>query len=52
LREHADRTDALHRSAGGFDLAPDQAKQCRLAGAVATDDASALALLRERQSVE
>jgi hypothetical protein len=40
------------RPAGWFDFAPDQAKQCRLAGAVAADDAGALARLRERQPVE
>jgi len=52
LREHADRADASQRSACGFDLACDQAKQCGFAGAVAADKAGAFAPDRERQSIE
>jgi hypothetical protein len=52
LREHADRAEALQRSACRFDLACDQAKQCGFAAAVAADKAGALAPDRERQSIE
>jgi hypothetical protein len=52
LRQHADRADALQRSAGGFDFARDQAKQCGFAAAVAADKAGALAPERKRQSIE
>ena len=52
LREHADRADALQRSACWFDLARDQAKQCGFAAAIAADNAGALAPDRERQSIE
>ena len=52
LREHADRAEALPRSAGWLDLARDQAEQCRFAGAVAADKAGALAPQGERQSIE
>ncbi len=43
LRQHADRADALQRSACGLDLARDQAQQCGFAAAVAADKAGALA---------
>jgi hypothetical protein len=52
LRKHADRADALQRSACRFDLARDQAKQCGFAAAVAADKAGALAADGERQSIE
>ena len=52
LREHADRADALQRSARRFDLARDQAQQRGFAAAVAADKAGALAPERERQSIE
>jgi len=52
LRKHADRADALQRSACRFDLARDQAKQCGFAAAVAADKAGALAPEGERQSIE
>ena len=52
LREHADRADALQRSACRFDVACDQAKQCGFAAAVAADKAGALAPEGERQSIE
>jgi hypothetical protein len=37
LREHADRADALHGSAGRFALACDQAQQRGFSGTVAAD---------------
>ncbi|MEH2526028.1 hypothetical protein V1288_003937 [Bradyrhizobium sp. AZCC 2176] len=52
LREHADRTDALQRSACWFDPARDQAKQGGFAAAVAADKAGALTPQGERQSIE
>jgi hypothetical protein len=52
LREHADRSEALKRSACRLDLARDQAQQGGLAAAIAADKAGALASNGERQSVE
>ena len=43
LREHADRTGAPNRSAGGLTFAREQAQQRGLAAAVAADQAGALA---------